>query len=142
MVWDCALLLSRLSKSTVTIAVRPDKKRPRPPYASTPRAGTKCDAAIHKPVGYQPHCANTPSAGASLLRDAPLGFVPCPACAPAAVICSGPGSRNKRGTEGLDWGRGAAQIHFRTVKDHHCLPSHSVTYYYQTTGRHHVHFCV
>lgn len=37
---------------------------------------------------------------APLSQDAPLGFVPCP----AAVICSGPGSGDKRGTKGLDWG--------------------------------------
>lgn len=34
---------------------------------------------------------------------------------------------------GLDrGGGGAAPIHFRTVRDHHCLPSHPVTYYYRT----------
>lgn len=34
-------------------------------YVSTSlRAGTECDFPTHKPVGYQPHCAHTPSAEA------------------------------------------------------------------------------
>lgn len=45
------------------------------------------------------------------------------------------------GGVGPGW-RGAAPIHFRTVRDHHCLSSHPVTYCYWTTGWHPVYFCV
>ncbi len=64
MVWDCARILRLPWKSTVTNIVRPDKKRHCPLMPRPLRAGTKCDATTHKPVGYQPHCAHTPSTGA------------------------------------------------------------------------------
>lgn len=63
-VWDRVWLLSLLGKSAVTNSVRPDKKRQRPLMPRPSRAGTECDAATHKPLGYQPHCAHTPSAAA------------------------------------------------------------------------------
>lgn len=68
MVWDRALLLSLLCKSTVTNAVRPDKKRQHPLIPRPWRAETECDAATHKPVGYQPYCAHTPWARAKRRR--------------------------------------------------------------------------
>lgn len=107
-VWDRARLLSLLWKSAVTNVVRPDKKRHCPLTPRPLRAGTECDAATHKPVGYQPHCAHTPSAGAERrCHGTPLwDSFPRPARGPAAVISSGPGSRDERGTEGLDRGGG------------------------------------
>lgn len=113
------------------------------PYASTlerwNRVWRRYPQTTRVSAPLRPHSLGR--SGASLLWDAPLGFVPRPACGPAAVICSGPGSRDKRGMEGLDRGvGGAAPIHFRTVRDHHCLPSHPVTYYHQTTGWHPVYF--
>lgn len=60
---------------------------------------------------------------------------------PTVVICLGPGSRDKmwNGGDGSRW-QGAALIHFRTMTNYHCLPSHPVTYHYQTTGWHWVFF--
>lgn len=133
MVWDHAWLLSLLWKSTVTNAVRPDKKRQRPLMPRPLRDGTKYDTATHKPVGYQPHCAHTPSAGAewSCYETHLWDSFPVPLVVPPRLSAQGQGAGTSVGRRGWTGVGGAAPIHFRTVKDHHCLPSHPVTYYYQ-----------
>lgn len=126
MVWDRALLLSLLWKSTVTKRCPKRTRKDSVPSCLDPRGLEPSVTPLPtNQRGISPAAPTLPRP--SLLRDVPLGFVPCP----AAVICSGPGSGDKRGSEGLDrGGGGAAPIHFRTVRDHHCLPSHPVTYYY------------
>lgn len=67
---------------------------------------------------------------------------PVPLALLLQLSAQGQGAGTSVGLRGWTGVGGAAPIHFRTVKDHHCLPSHPVTYYYQTTGRHHVRFYV
>lgn len=148
MVWDRAQLLSLLCKSAVTNTVRPDKKRQRcPPFSpstSPPRAGSECDAATHKPVGYQPQLRpHSPGRSRALLsRDAPRGFVP-PSRSPSH--CGYLLKARERGRAwdggvgpgrggGVGWVGGHHRSILGTVRDHHCLPSHPVTYCYQTAG--------
>lgn len=114
------------------------------PYASTPEGWnqvwrcypqTRRVSAPLRPHSLSRSCYGTP------LWDS----FPVPLVVPPRLSAQGQGagtSVGRRGWTGV-WGvGGAAPIHFRMVRDHHCLPSHPVAYYYQTTGWHPVYFYV